>query len=280
MCYKKMAALLLAAMAAGACKDDDGISPPAAIPPLARIRFVNAIADTGTVDMLFVDRVENLPSFIGVAFRSSSGVYQGITPGQRAVRIFPNSSSQAEASKRLIDTTITLNANARYTLVYGGSARGNADRLSVIEETFDVPTATANNIMVKTIHADVSMGGAANVYVANDGATDPVAQQVAVMSNVPLFGRSNYVTVPARTGTGLYTFAVTPAATTTATYSATPNQPGAAAPADNSYGPQPGVRISGSVLTAVLFPAATAGSPSAASTASRVLLLVDKPLNP
>ena len=134
MRFKTMLVLGLAIGGVGACKNDNGITDAAAPAPAASIRFINAAVDTGTVDFRFVDKVENLPMLLGVAFRGTSGFFTRVTPGTRPVRIFVNSSDPVQAQKRLIDTTITLVADKRYTLIYAGAARGNADRLAVIEE--------------------------------------------------------------------------------------------------------------------------------------------------
>lgn len=285
MRYKLMIALALAMLGASACKDKSGVTGPKPIPPAALVRFVNAVVDTGIVDFRFIDRVENLPTFQGVRFRGSSGVYQRVTPGNRAVRIFPYTNDVTLASARLIDTTITLAANERYTLVYWGQARGNADRLLVIQDVATLPTPPAGNTAVRALHADPAITTSVDVYVGKSN-TDPVANTVAKLSNVAPRTLSPYVNVPvARAGQSdsLYTFAVTPAGSTTATYTSTPNVPGSN-PTVPTTGPQPGVQISGSVLTAVLTGTATPGSPAASSanvaTSARVVLLPDKPLNP
>ena len=263
---------------------NQGVTDPEAIPPAALVRFVNAVVDTGTVDLRFVDQVENLPTFQGVAFRATSGGYQRVIPGARVARVFPNSNDPLFASLRLVDTTITLEVNKRYTLVYAGAARGNQDRLAVIEDPAELPAPAAGSIGVKTLHA---VRGTANVdvYVGN-AENDPIVTPVARTNNVAYLAASPYVTVPARTGTGLYEFSVAPAGTTPASFSATPNQPGAASTIP-TVGPQPGVRIAGSVLTALLLAGAVAGSPAAAGSSTNpgllqptVLLLVDKTLDP
>lgn len=281
---KLMFVLMAGLLATGACKDDSGVTEPRPIPPAALVRFVNAIVDTGTVDLRFIDRVENLPTFQGVRFRGSSGVYQRVAPGNRAVRIFPYTTNVALASQRLIDTTITLNADQRYTLVYWGSARGNADQLVVIQDVASFPTPPAASTAVRALHADPSVGNA-DVFIGMSN-TDPVAAVVQKISNVAPRTFSSYVNVPvgrAGQSDSLYTFAVAAAGSTTPLYTATPNSPGAAA-STSTVGPQPGVRISGSVLTAVLTGAPVAGSPSAAAanlaTPSRVVILADKALNP
>jgi hypothetical protein len=275
----KILALGLAVAALAACGDDDGVVGPVQEGPKALIRFINAVPDTGVVDFRFIDELENLPTFLGVPFRASSGVYQPVAPGTRPVRVFVNSTDPIAAQRLLIDTTITITAGARYTFVYAGRARGNADRLAVIEDDATLP-APAANIAVRTIHAAVGTN-AVDVYVANSGATDPIAAKVGQFTNLAYLGKTAYSNLPARTGTGaLYLFAVANAGAATAAFSATPNQPGIPTPAGQLTSPQPGVQIAGSVLTAVVFPGATAGSPAATATnqTPTVILFIDKAL--
>ncbi|HEX8849035.1 MAG TPA: DUF4397 domain-containing protein [Gemmatimonadaceae bacterium] len=280
---KLFLALGLAAFGLSACKNDSGVTDPKPIAPAALIRFVNATVDTGTVDFRFVDKVENLPTFLGVKFRGTSGGYQRVDPGARPVRIFVNSTNPTEAQKRLVDTTITLAADARYTLVYMGQARGNADRLVVLTDPVTFPTPAAGNIAVRILNADPLLGPA-DVYVARSDTTDPVAKNAAKFTNVPVQAYSNYSELAAASSTTLLKFAVAPTGSTTPTYTNSPNVPGAAPPAGATYGPQPGVRIAGSVLTAILTGAPTPGSPDTLSsnqaTSTRVVLISDKVLNP
>ena len=275
----KILSLGLAVFALAACSDDDGVVGPVQEGPKALIRFINAVPDTGVVDFRFIDKLENLPTFLGVQFRASSGVYQPVDPGTRPVRVFVNSTDPVAAQRMLIDSTITLTAGGRYTLVYAGRARGNADRLAVIDDDATLP-APGTSISVRTIHAAVGTG-AVDVYVANSGAADPIAAKVGQFSNVAYLAKTTYSTLPARSGTGaLYLFGVANAGAATTLFSATPNQPGIPTPAGQLTSPQPGVQIAGSVLTAVMFPGATAGSPAATATnqTPTVILFIDKAL--
>jgi hypothetical protein len=287
-------ALGAALVAVAACKDDNGVTDPAAIQPAALVRFVNATVDTGVVDFRFVDKVENLPNFLGVRFRGTSGLYTRVAPGTRPVRVFPNSTLPAEAQKRLIDTTITLEANERYTLVYGGQARGNADRLVVLHETATLPTPAAGMISLRVLNTDLLLG-AADVYAARSDTADAnvMTKFSAKFANVPLYGFSAYTAVPVAaappaTGTrpvdSLYKFAAAPTGAATASYQVMPNSPGAAAPAGQTYGPQPGFQVAGSVLTVLITGTPTAGSPAAVAanqaSSSRLVILPDKALNP
>ena len=271
--------LALAVVALAACSDDSGVVGPVQEGPKALVRFINAVPDTGVVDFRFIDKLENLPTFLGVQFRASSGVYQPVDPGTRPVRVFVNSTDPVAAQRMLIDSTITLAAGGRYTLVYAGRARGNADRLAVIDDDATLP-APGTSISVRTIHAAVGTG-AVDVYVANSGAADPIAAKVGQFSNVGYLAKTMYSTLPVRSGTGaLYLFGVANAGAATTLFSATPNQPGIPTPAGQLTSPQPGVQIAGSVLTAVMFPGATAGAPAATATnqTPTVILFIDKAL--
>lgn len=269
-----------------ACSDDSGVTtggPPA---PAALVRFINTVTDTGTVDLRFVDRVESLPTMQGVAFRGASGLYQRVEPGNRNARVFPTSTNVDLTQIRLVDTTVTLVADNRYTLVYAGRASGNQDRLAVLTDDITLPTPPANNIAIQVLHAATGVGNV-DVYITPAGAAtnaNPIGNAVAVVSNIPNLGKSAYVNVPVRptTGENLYQFTVTAAGSTTPLFTARPNQPGAQPPAGATYGPQPGVQITGSVMTAVLTSGSVPGTrqSTTANQSPTVLLLIDKALNP
>jgi hypothetical protein len=132
--------------------------------------------------------------------------------------------------------------------------------------------------------------GAVDVYivpVATTAAATPAdfaTNNVGVIRNLAYLAQSAYVNVPVRPTTGLpfYRFVVTAAGQTTALFAATPNQPGTNPPAGASYGPQPGVQISGSVMTAVIAPGSTPNTrgSTTANQAPTVFMMIDKVLNP
>jgi hypothetical protein len=276
--------MIVLAFSIVACEIDDPGVDTNTPGPAALVRFINAVVDTGTVDLRFVDKVENLPTLQGVAFRGASGLFQRVEPGSRVARVFVNSSDPVVTQIRLVDTTLTLNANERYTLAYAGQANGNQDQLAVIDEPETLPAPTGDNIAIKILHAATGTGNV-DVYIApaDTGAnnTDPIANAVTVVRNVSFLSNTAYVTVPRTTGAGRYQFAVTAAGSTTVLFSGRPNLPGAAATVSTT-GPSPGVTIAGSVLTAVVMPASVAGTrQSTSGTQTRtVMLLIDKALNP
>lgn len=269
--------------------DDDGVSGPVDGGPIAPVRIVNVNRDTGAVDFRFIDRVENLPNFLGVGIRGSSGVYTGVGAGTRPARLFPNSNDVQLAQVFLKDTTMNITPNTRYTYLYAGRAGTNEDRLAVLEDPAVLPTPGAGQIAIKVLHGAHGTG-AVDVYVvpvASATAATPAdfaTANTTVVRNVGYLSQSAYVNVPARptSGTPLYRFVVTAAGSTTALFATTPNIPGAAAPAGATYGPNPGVQIAGSVLTAVVAPPTVTGTrgSAAANQTGGVFLLIDKALDP
>jgi hypothetical protein len=291
MRYGKLLMCLVPLAVLAAC-DDDGITDNPPPGPAAAVRFVNTGTDMGMVDLRFVDILENLPTLQGVAFRSASGMYQRAEAGARMARVFPNSTHPDTTSIFLIDETINLAANTRYTLLYTGRANAAAGsperhRLAVLEDPRleQLPSPATGNIAVQALHAAVGVGNV-DVYVVPvatttaDTPADWATNNAGVLSNIAYLGRAGaYLTVPARTGTTFYRFVVTNAGTQTVLFAATPNQPGAAATV--AAGPQPGVRISGSVMTAVIAPGSTPGTRGsvAANQTPTVFLIPDKVLN-
>jgi hypothetical protein len=290
MQFRKFVLLAFAVFLVNACEDDEVTNSTPE--PAALVRFINAALDAGAVDLRFVDRVENLPTFLGVGFRGYSGVYQRVGPGTRPTRVFVSSNNIDSATIRLVDTTVTLVADRRYTLVYTGRVTGNQDALVVIEEpSLTLPTPATGSIAVRALHAAVGMG-AVDVHIApaNRAADtavgpDPVATAIARINDVTYLEQTPHVTIVKRDTAAaslpLYQFGVTPTASTTLSFRARPNTPGA--PSDRpTVGPSPGVQIGGSVLTAFLVAGATPGSRAATSTnqTPTVLLLVDTPINP
>lgn len=280
-------AFLLPFLGLAAC-DDDGVSVQTP-EPAALVRFVNAVVDTGTVDLRFVDNVENLPTLQGVGFRSYSGMYQRVIPGSRHARVFPNSPNVELTSTILIDDpSLDLSVDTRYTLVYAGSAQAGSDQLAVIQDDATPPTPPAGSIAFQALNVAPDLG-AVDVYVvpvasATAGTpSDWQTNNAAVLTGVSYLDKAAaYVNVPVRPSGGFYRFVVTAAGSTTGLFAATPNLPGTQPPAGATYGPQPGVQIEGSVLTAVIAPGAMPGTRSATSSnqTRTVFLMVDKVLNP
>lgn len=289
MRYAKLLLCAAPLLAVTAC-DVDGITdngPPA---PRAMIRFANVGVDMGTVDFTFVDKVENLPSLKGVAVRTHSGMYQGTMPGNRPVRIFPTSNNVDTTQTRLVDESLSLTENTRYTLLYAGRAAAGAPaaeakRMVVLTDPA-APTPPANQIAIKVLHAALGTGNVDVYAVAVDSVKAPTPANFAtnnagVVRNVGYMTQSDYVNFPVAASGKLYRFVVTAAGSTTALFAGTPDNPGAASTNVN-VGPLPGYRISGSVMTIVVAPGTTPGTrgSTAANQTPTVFAMIDKVLNP
>ena len=153
---------LAALVFAGAC-DKDAAVTNVARPPLAFIRYVNAVPDApNNLDFKFMDDIEYSPSYANAGYRSV-GIYQGARAGARPVKVFRNSSDINETQEELVSTTLNLTANTYYTILHMGyysAANGTpAQALVVIEDTRPAQDAGLHISAVNTTNA------AADVYL-------------------------------------------------------------------------------------------------------------------
>lgn len=150
---------LVAVMFAGACARDAKVTNVAR-PPLAFIRYINAVPDAGPLDFKFIDAVEYSPSYANSAFRTV-GIYQGARAGSRRIRVFRNSSDINVTQIALVDTTLNLVAGTYYTIVHTGysiPASGTpAQRLVVLE---DPRPAVNAGIHVRAVNTVIGAGTA------------------------------------------------------------------------------------------------------------------------
>ena len=106
--------LTLASIAAlGACSADASKVIIANPGPLAYIRFVNAISDSGSQDWRFVDAVEGSPTSLGLPFRGifPGTSYQSAAPGSRHLRVFQSSLDPTFADPTKTTPGIVSNTN-------------------------------------------------------------------------------------------------------------------------------------------------------------------------
>lgn len=244
------------------------------VPPMAGVRFINAVPDTGGsfgLDFRFVDIVENSDAF-RITFRNnpqtSAGVtaaaavqYKAAQPGARHFRIFLDDTLQNVASTVLEDSTMTLQANHLYTVLLWGNARSTgADKmkLTVIDETVADP---GSNVALRVINTTGNP-----IDVREYATTLPAA---ATWAAVPGYSISSYVTTPPAT----LKFNVQPAGGGTNLFTditAIPGQPAGTATAGCTVGVDctstPGTLVAGSAVTLIVFPPSVAGSKAASFT--------------
>lgn len=270
----QLSALCIAAGTAAACGTPaTEVSDP--VPPMAGVRFINAVPDTSGsfgLDFRFVDIVENSDAF-RITFRNnpqtSAGVtasaavqYKAAQPGQRHFRVFLDDTLQNVASTVLEDSTLTLVANHLYTVLLWGNARSAGSdkmKLTVIDETATAAPDTSH-VGLRVIN---TTGSPIDVRDYSSTGSLPAA---ATWAAVPAYSISNYVSVtpdtlkfdvqPAGGGTALFSDITAIQGQGVGTPSAAAN--GCTVGLDCST--TPGTTVGGSAVTLIVFPASVAGT--------------------
>ena len=253
----------------GCSEPSDGPTTPN-IPPLAYVRYINAVPDTLGTTVRFIDQVEYSPiSWANVQFRGlGQGGYQPTAAGARKFRVFTYSADVSAAGNTniLVDTTITFEAGKYYTMLHLGYARaGSAPKQRIVNITDALP-ATPAGIAFRAIHAGLDVGPV-DIY-ATATTTDAITG-TPLLANVSL----NTVSAYLPRATGAFAARVTAVGSTTAVISA-------AAPAGTagsaSVDPLGGATIAGSIITAIAFPATPTNSAGTRFTTPGVVYYVDK----
>ena len=264
MRFQRLIAAAILACGVSACaKDVQGVTHTP--PPLAYVRYINAVPDTFNMDFRAVDQVTYSQPFLNTAFRDLGvGNYQGYQAGSRHIRIFldPNPANNtvpadpAVVSTVMVDTTIAFTAGTYYTLLHVGSARAGAavkEKLWIITDA--LPTQSAAAVQYRVINA-APVQGAVDVYVTANGVTagaTPVASSLAFQSATTYKSQA-----PGALIINLTTPGTQVAVGAAAGYTLQAGTAGTTA-ADPIYGSGQG----GSILTAFIFDASVVGSKAA-----------------
>lgn len=254
----RLAPLALAAAALAACSEasNDPVTPE--VPPLAYVRYINAVPDTLNTTVRFIDQVQYSPmTFANVPFRGlGQGNYQPTQAGARKFRVFTTETSDPvlafspAANQMLVDTTITFEAGKYYTLLHSGFARaGSSPRQRIIAINDVFPTVTGSNIALRAIHQAFGVGTVDLHAVPTT--TTALSESTRLVPNFAEAAISPYVTA-----------AVGPLAAAVTAPGGTSALVAAAAPAGTagttSADPIGGAAQAGSVITAIAFPATPA----------------------
>ena len=262
-----MRSISLAALAGvallAACDRDTGPTTPN-LAPVAFVRYVHAVVDTGATDWRPIDRLEDSPPAFGLAFRSSTP-YQAMGVGARHLRVFPTTTNINITSAALIDTTVTFDEGVYYTVLHVGYARPDStpdDFLVVLRD--DLPAPGDNQVAVRVVHAGVNVG-AVDVFETDSAA-------------VPLPATPHFADVSFGEATAWQTFATGPMLLrATATGTTTPVlASGTAPPGASGSSPVAGSTVGRSVLTAVIVGRGVPGSPAGSFSSPAILFLLDK----
>ncbi len=264
--------MLLAVLAVGAvgCSTEDGaLTATSAPPPLAYIRYINALPDTQNTTVRFIDYIEFTPqTFVNVAYRGvGQGLYQGLKAGSRQLRIFNADATNfttAGNTAVLGDLTQTFEAGKYYTILFTGYARTGSKKIVVLE---DVIPAPGSNVAIRVLNANTGLGSIDAYKTAAVG--DAIAGTPAFAA-VAEQKYSSYITA----APGAFAIRAT-AAGNAATIHASAAAPAGTA-GTTTADPIGGATVAGTVITAMVFPASVTGSMAAASAAPSVVYVVDK----
>lgn len=209
MTWYRVGLACLVSVALVACKDTkQGVLQPQG--PLAGLRYVNLVNDTGAVDFRIVNFIGDAPVAGAAAFRTGgapNGVatnylpYHSMVEAGRdvEVRVFMNDTIPTLASQVLFDTICNFTAGKNYTFYLYGSARSSAVHALVTLDS--VPTLTGTNIAVRAINlastvAPTLTGPNVDVDVVTQATTSPLASS-AMFGGVAYKTVSNYTAMAA-----------------------------------------------------------------------------------
>ena len=265
MTSARLFALCLVACGAVACGEDS----IGAAPPIAALRFVNAVGDTGAMDFRVVDVVGDAPQFLDNTFRSATP-YQAVEAGTRHLKVFisPSRTDTLVGSPTVWDTTFTFAVGTNYSVVMTGFARTTslpAMRMLILQDDLTAPAT--GQVRLRAVNVGSGLG-AIDAFVRRGTEAPP---GTSLGTNLAFGGASAYgaFTAGSQTGIGATATGVpVPALFQTA------GPPGeAGTPSANPIG---GLFVAGSVLTGIVVPPSVvvSGAPQGGSPASRAVQTV------
>jgi uncharacterized protein DUF4397 len=248
------------------CKSDETgtVTPP---PANATVRYVNALADTGSVDIAMVDQVQWSANAKPLAFRAASAYQVTEATNPRHIRVFPTSLVAGVTSQIIHDETITLTAGTRVTLLLTGSARSKTVKFVMISD--DITPPAAGQIAVRVVNAS---SAPVDGYLTN-AAGDPLPA-TPTFANVGSTQTSTYVSRPM----GGVAARSTDAGSTTVT--ATNTGPNAPPSEPGDVFPAAGVNSQYTKFSVYYFPRGVAGSQQTATTPALVWFVDRNPCDP
>lgn len=258
----------LASIAAlAACRGDGATAILASHGPVAYVRFVNAIPDSGSQDWRFVDLIEESPNTLNLPFRGifPGTAYQAASSGSRHLRIFqsafdqgfndPNQASPSLVSTVFLDSTFTLTEGQHYTIMAVGNLRApRTAKFVILNDNYSDPAAS---VAIRSVNAGVA--ASIDVYGSATGGTSTLPS-TPLVPNLAMYAASPWVTT---TPSPLAVRANASGSTTLPAMIDATAPPGV--PADRSLNLTAigGSTIAGSAFTVFMFPAAVQNSRAA-----------------
>lgn len=263
----------------GCEKTKQGVLQPQA--PLAGLRYVNLVNDTGAVDFRIVNFIGDAPVAGAAAFRTGGqpyGVATNFLPPHWPVeanrdvevRVFMNGLDPAVASQVVFDTTMRFTPNVNYTFYLYGSARASGVHAYVSVDTL---TAAPAGVAFRVINLGGATVGPVDVDIVDQTATAPLAG-TANFANVAAGAKTNYTNFTV-SGTLM---AVASAPGTRDPFLFTANAP-AGTVGTSTLNPIAGTAVAGTAISAVVVPASVAGSTAPQTAAYQIpaiIFLIDR----
>ncbi|HJQ12612.1 MAG TPA: DUF4397 domain-containing protein [Gemmatimonadaceae bacterium] len=254
----------------GCGKDSTGVNAP---PPNATVRYINALNDTGSVDIAMIDQVEWSAYAKPLAFRAGSAYQVTDATHPRHIRVFPTSTNAAVTSQIIDDETITFTPGSRVTLLLTGSARAGTAHFVMIND--DIAPPPAGQIAIRAVNAST---GAIDAYVVPR--TSTAISGTPSFANVAPLATSAYITrtaIPTNAaGAATDTVAVRATAAGSTTVAASAQGPAAPSSLPGDVFPAAGVNSQNSKFSVYYFPAGVPGSPQNAVTTAGLVWFVDR----
>jgi hypothetical protein len=244
MRFSRLVLLSIVVGVAAACESDKVTTPD--VPPHSDMRFISAVADSGAVDIRFVDQIDLSPFANTLNFRAGT-VYQPVEAKARHLRVFPTSLNINITQTVLLDTTITIPEGQRITLMLTGPQR-SAGQLKFVMINDDAQAPASGQIGVRTVNAST---GAVAGYLVDT--TTSALPGTPTFANVASNTASAYVS--RATGKAALRFTDVGSATVNASVNG-PTTPAAIVGAL----PAAGLQSSGTVFSVYYFPRANRGT--------------------
>jgi hypothetical protein len=269
MRFQRQLLLALTTSLAAACaKEVKGTNTLGEVPPLAYVRYFNAMGDTLGTDFRSIDHLTYAQPFLNTPYRAMGyGDYQGYAAGSHKIRVFPSTTNIAVTSNPYVDTTLTFSAGVYYTILHAGNGRGTGatkQGLIVLADTF--PAQTTTGISYRIWNTGLDLG---NVDVYATTAVGDALPATATFANVAPKARTAYVS---RTAGGLALRVFATGTVTPALISATMTTGTAGTTANDPIG---GSSQAGTIATAMIF--SKTGCTTAAACTAQGLALVAAP---
>lgn len=227
-------------------------------PPLAGVRYVDAVSDTGRLDFRMVDQIgysaNTIDSAGGIRYRQASRYFPAEAK-LRHIQVF-NYFDRAitTVSTVMVDTTIAFEAGKNYTLLLVGSARaaaGTAGRMHFVLIDDTPPAVDTNVVHVRVINANTA--GSVDAYLVKTASTVP--------SGAPTFAAVAPGAMTAYVARPKDSLAVRVATAGTTTFSdSLSNVAGLGTPGTSTVNPVAGSGRGGTAFSVYVFAPAVTGS--------------------